>query len=401
MEKTVAAKLLRVSSWLRETSLFKEAWLHVVNSKVNWWWSVEICTFCVGVMALQFRQQGMSAQLERQNLFTYSSPPSADKRKTVPHLWAYMILGQTVAISVAWNLVEAAIEMRDWLRGTSELLARCPPDADPAPLKYSSENEESASSEEASDDEGPSEESSVESSSTSEEESYDKPTRPSKRSNLCKAVWTDFTIHSRPRYGDLLFSLVMLLAGLVSVYRTPASIVPILFMHLCPLLLLLPIPLPTAPIPERWRGILSTLSLYIVIAAFSIVIRLKSHWDAWPQTGRLIPAFTSHPAQSSISADAVCLVLSVMDSLVQGNKSRRDSPWILPLLVPVLGPSAVLAIHKALEHKRRQQGDKVLWERMDEDEQYRHKDMIIREDFVTTYRSINNTSEDEGDKKAK
>jgi hypothetical protein len=60
MEKIAAAKLLRVSSWLRETSLFQEAWLHVVGGKVNWWWSVEICTFTVGVMALQFRQKGMS-----------------------------------------------------------------------------------------------------------------------------------------------------------------------------------------------------------------------------------------------------------------------------------------------------------------------------------------------------
>jgi hypothetical protein len=62
-----AAKLMRVSSWLRETSLFEEAWLHVVGGKLNWWWSVEICTFTVGVMALKFRTEGESIciQIER------------------------------------------------------------------------------------------------------------------------------------------------------------------------------------------------------------------------------------------------------------------------------------------------------------------------------------------------
>lgn len=74
---------------------------------------------------------------------------------------------------------------------------------------------------------------------------------------------------------------------------------------------------------------------------------------------------------------------------------------MLSLLVPVLGPSAVLAIHYALEHKHRQQWEKNVWEIMDKDEQYRHKDMFIREEFVTTYRSINDIAEEGEGKKTK
>jgi hypothetical protein len=57
-EKVVAAKLLRISSWLQDTSLFREAWLHVVSGDLNWWWSVEVCIFTVGFWALHLRGSG-------------------------------------------------------------------------------------------------------------------------------------------------------------------------------------------------------------------------------------------------------------------------------------------------------------------------------------------------------
>jgi hypothetical protein len=57
-EKVLAAKLMRMSSWLQDTSLFQEAWLHVVGGELNWWWSVEICAYTVGVWALYLRIEG-------------------------------------------------------------------------------------------------------------------------------------------------------------------------------------------------------------------------------------------------------------------------------------------------------------------------------------------------------
>ena len=57
-ELVLTAKLMRASCWLRDTSLFEEAWLHVVTGRLNWWWSLEICSFTVGFWALHTRLYG-------------------------------------------------------------------------------------------------------------------------------------------------------------------------------------------------------------------------------------------------------------------------------------------------------------------------------------------------------
>ena len=50
-------RLLRLSQWLRSLSLFKEAWMEVVNDKPAWWWSSEICIITVASWALFLRSE--------------------------------------------------------------------------------------------------------------------------------------------------------------------------------------------------------------------------------------------------------------------------------------------------------------------------------------------------------
>ena len=48
----------RTHLWLRATSLFSQAWLRVVSDPMGWWWSAEICLFTTGVWAYFLRQRG-------------------------------------------------------------------------------------------------------------------------------------------------------------------------------------------------------------------------------------------------------------------------------------------------------------------------------------------------------
>lgn len=53
------AILLRMADWLRDTSLFQEAWLFVVATEKRWWWSVDVCAFTVAPWALFLYVEGM------------------------------------------------------------------------------------------------------------------------------------------------------------------------------------------------------------------------------------------------------------------------------------------------------------------------------------------------------
>ncbi|KAJ6535950.1 hypothetical protein DFH09DRAFT_1042991 [Mycena vulgaris] len=74
----------RMSGWLLETSLFEQAWFSVCFGPVNWWWSQQLCLFTVGAWTIFLATEG--------------------RRHRVKLIWAYMLLGQLVAISVASNL---------------------------------------------------------------------------------------------------------------------------------------------------------------------------------------------------------------------------------------------------------------------------------------------------------
>ncbi|KAF5319784.1 hypothetical protein D9611_012885 [Ephemerocybe angulata] len=81
--------LQRVANWLVNTSLFEEAWYTVCLGKINWAWSEQLCLFTVGAWTVFLYIEG--------------------SRHQITHVWAYMILGQVVAISVASNLFYVAL----------------------------------------------------------------------------------------------------------------------------------------------------------------------------------------------------------------------------------------------------------------------------------------------------
>lgn len=79
-------------SWLRDTSLFRQAWASTLETPARAWWSLQIFGFCAHwsvMLALQ-----------------------AQKRR-IPRAWAFMLLGQVVAISFASNLFFLAVLLYD------------------------------------------------------------------------------------------------------------------------------------------------------------------------------------------------------------------------------------------------------------------------------------------------
>ncbi|KAJ7856723.1 hypothetical protein B0H14DRAFT_2352632, partial [Mycena olivaceomarginata] len=95
----------RTSRWLLNTSLFEQAWASVCFGKLNWWWSQQLCLFTVGAWTIFLATEG--------------------RRHRVKIIWAYMLLGQLVAISVASNLFYLAL-----------VLARPPPPSTPSPAAH-------------------------------------------------------------------------------------------------------------------------------------------------------------------------------------------------------------------------------------------------------------------------
>ncbi|KAJ7715528.1 hypothetical protein B0H16DRAFT_1805173 [Mycena metata] len=89
----------RMSQWLLNTSLFKQAWAHVCFSKANWWWSQQLCLFTVGVDNIPLRQRSVILRLG----------PLFVELSSRRHIWAYMLLRQFVVISVTSNLFYLAL----------------------------------------------------------------------------------------------------------------------------------------------------------------------------------------------------------------------------------------------------------------------------------------------------
>ncbi|KAF2749673.1 hypothetical protein M011DRAFT_438904 [Sporormia fimetaria CBS 119925] len=74
--------------WLRDTSLFKEAWEIAIVGNARYWWTHQIFFFaCALGMALE--QKGV--------------------RRGIRHTWVFMVIGQIVAISFATNLFLIAL----------------------------------------------------------------------------------------------------------------------------------------------------------------------------------------------------------------------------------------------------------------------------------------------------
>lgn len=75
-----------IAAWLSSTKLFKEAWSLVSSSPETWVISQRICFITI-----------------LWTVFLHGH------RQRVPHAWAYLLIGQLVAISVAMNLFFAAL----------------------------------------------------------------------------------------------------------------------------------------------------------------------------------------------------------------------------------------------------------------------------------------------------
>ncbi|KAL6708968.1 hypothetical protein ACN47E_002095 [Coniothyrium glycines] len=94
--------------WLKETSLFREAWETVIIGNARYWWSHQIFFFALG-LGLYLDQKGV--------------------RRGIKYTWVFMLLGQIVAISFATNLFfltllftppirsqpTSALQQRTWL----------------------------------------------------------------------------------------------------------------------------------------------------------------------------------------------------------------------------------------------------------------------------------------------
>ncbi|KAI0246570.1 hypothetical protein BJV78DRAFT_1253576 [Lactifluus subvellereus] len=71
------------------TALFEQAWTIVCDEPLRWWWSEQLCLFTVGFWTVFLLTKG--------------------REHGVKHVWAYMLFGQLVAISVATNLFFLAL----------------------------------------------------------------------------------------------------------------------------------------------------------------------------------------------------------------------------------------------------------------------------------------------------
>ncbi|KAI0056893.1 hypothetical protein BV25DRAFT_1535072 [Artomyces pyxidatus] len=88
---TTQPVLVRMGNWLWNTGLFEQAWTIVCAGPQNWWWSEQLCLFTVGSWTVFLLTEG--------------------RQRGVKYVWAYMLLGQLVAISVATNLFFLALTL--------------------------------------------------------------------------------------------------------------------------------------------------------------------------------------------------------------------------------------------------------------------------------------------------
>ncbi|KAM6509914.1 hypothetical protein FALCPG4_017550 [Fusarium falciforme] len=86
------ADKLHLGEWLRDTTLFKQAWVSTLERPPRAWWSLQIFGFCA-IWSIMLAAQS--------------------KKGRIPHLWIFMLLGQIVAISFAANLSFLAFTVFD------------------------------------------------------------------------------------------------------------------------------------------------------------------------------------------------------------------------------------------------------------------------------------------------
>ncbi|WVW78496.1 hypothetical protein I302_100451 [Kwoniella bestiolae CBS 10118] len=86
-----------IGNWLVHTPLFEQAWTVVCTGRANWWWSSWICTWTIVFTAIVWTESG---------------------RRGIKYPYAYMLLGQLVAMSVATSLFLSAVFLNPRIRST-------------------------------------------------------------------------------------------------------------------------------------------------------------------------------------------------------------------------------------------------------------------------------------------
>ncbi|KXJ88612.1 hypothetical protein Micbo1qcDRAFT_235894 [Microdochium bolleyi] len=92
-----SASDLQLGAWLRDTSLFSQAWASAMATPPRVWWTQQIFGFC-SLWTLILATEG--------SLRTGTAPAG---RSSILTLWPFILLGQIVAISFAANLSFLAI----------------------------------------------------------------------------------------------------------------------------------------------------------------------------------------------------------------------------------------------------------------------------------------------------
>lgn len=379
----ITSHFQRWALWLTHTSLFTESWLLVVSNDANWWWSAEVCLFTVGAWATYLQTQR--------------------RRFDIPHAWAYMLLGQTVAVSFAASLFNLALALRALPDGT--LLQR---------TLFRSHSHEARNRDGI--------------VREKEEEVVVEPVPGSSTLKRTRKVTTTLTHYhleapsGYPGLGSrlLLWSLTSLAA--MTALRPNQSFSQVLAMHALPLVPTLPSawlknlaehidtyllhPSPGSEHEEavrasnaRVKSLLRPSRLFALFAIFGLASKLATtlallrtvlvsvplqeqlHYGRARILLRLLypTTFHSHPAQSSISSDAANLALitvaqiafdaiqlpKALDASKHSSsvlKSHVLRHWSLPALIlagltPVLGPSTTFPAWLSLREHHIEQAE--------------------------------------------
>jgi len=105
--RSSGSTIVRVANWLKDTALFEQAWTIVCDGPLRWWWSEQLCLFTVGFWTVFLLTTG--------------------REHGVRHVWAYMLFGQLVAISVASNLFFLALPRKSEMKPHASTQKTVPP----------------------------------------------------------------------------------------------------------------------------------------------------------------------------------------------------------------------------------------------------------------------------------
>ena len=152
------------------------------------------------------------------------------------------------------------------------------------------------------------------------------------------------SVSFRPTQPGRLFiaEMVLMAAGAYSVTEPPTTLLRLAAMHAPPLVLSF---LPARPV--RRKVLYAFLFLYSLMIRYNLSLEIRAALPAGASFfATLRDTLWSHPAQSSIGLDNVCSTVAVAAYVLQERSERKgpqSTAWLLALLAPVLGPSAILA----------------------------------------------------------